>query len=300
MSSFPLTELGHYRSVLVFASGVEHARHVAQEIQLHGFEAQVLLGETPREERAGTLERFAAGELRYVVNVECLTTGLDVERIDAIACLRPTWSTGLWVQMVGRGLRKHPDKADTLVLDFAGNALRHGPLDCLDPQVIRKGDGTGEAPAKACPECHEVVPTGCRACICGYQWPAPKVRHDAHAGDAAIIGPQKTRHEVTRVRVTRHEKPGRPPTLRVSYHTPEGWFSEWICFEHDGYAQKKAGWWWSRRFGYPVPTTVDRALATPDLERRIGEMTAAVKLDHSKQFAHVVGHTLRKHQEAPA
>lgn len=261
-------------TILVFASGVDHARHVAEEIQRHGHEAQVVVGETPRDQRAEHLARFEAGDLRYLVNVECLTTGLDVERIDSIACLRPTQSTALWVQMVGRGLRKHPDKADTLVLDFGGNVLRHGPLDCLDPLIVRKGKGASTARL-------------------GDGQSGREVRHAAHASAAEVIGQERTRHRVLEVHVDTHEKPGKPPSLRVSYRTPEGWFSEWICLQHAGFAGQKARRWWGKRFGYPTPKTVEAAMAVPRLAECIAAVTAAIRIDRSERFAQIVGHTLR-------
>jgi superfamily II DNA or RNA helicase len=58
-----------------------------------------------------------------------LTVGTNVKRIDLIAGLRPTESTGLYVQMAGRGTRLFPGKEDCLYLDFAGNVYRHGPVD---------------------------------------------------------------------------------------------------------------------------------------------------------------------------
>jgi DNA repair protein RadD len=63
--------------------------------------------------------------------MDVLTTGYDEPAIDAIAMLRPTKSAGLYVQMVGRGFRLHPSKVNTLVLDFAGNVERFGPVDTI-------------------------------------------------------------------------------------------------------------------------------------------------------------------------
>ncbi|MFO7898754.1 MAG: DEAD/DEAH box helicase family protein, partial [Planctomycetota bacterium] len=74
----------------------------------------------------------------------------------------------------GRGFRMHPGKDDCLVLDFAGNILRHGPVDQIR---IREPDakGSGEAPAKECPECHAVVAAGYAICPeCGYEFPPPE------------------------------------------------------------------------------------------------------------------------------
>ena len=96
-----------------------------------GQECGFVCGETLPFERAETLKRFKDGELKYLVNVNVLTTGFDAPNIDCVALLRPTNSPGLYYQMVGRGFRLHPSKTDCLVLDFGGNILRHGPVDAL-------------------------------------------------------------------------------------------------------------------------------------------------------------------------
>jgi DNA repair protein RadD len=62
-----------------------------------------------------------------------LTTGFNAPAVDLIALLRPTKSAGLYVQMVGRGTRLAPGKENCLVLDFAGNVRRHGPIDLVRP-----------------------------------------------------------------------------------------------------------------------------------------------------------------------
>ena len=63
-----------------------------------------------------------------------LTTGFNAPAVDLIAMLRPTKSAGLYVQMAGRGTRLAPGKQNCLVLDFAGNVSRHGPIDLVEPR----------------------------------------------------------------------------------------------------------------------------------------------------------------------
>ncbi|MFO8012102.1 MAG: DEAD/DEAH box helicase, partial [Phycisphaerae bacterium] len=119
-------------SVLIFAAGVAHARHVQRALGDLGEECGLVTGETPALERAGMLDRFREGALKYLANVNVLTTGFDAPNIDCVAMLRPTNSPGLYYQMVGRGFRLHPTKENCLVLDFGGNILRHGPVDALE------------------------------------------------------------------------------------------------------------------------------------------------------------------------
>lgn len=119
------------QSCLIFASGVEHGKHIARILrEKHNAECGFVCGETPTSEREELLARFRGDSsgtlfgrepLKYLCNVNVLTTGFDAPNIDCIALLRPTMSPGLLVQMVGRGLRQHPDKRDCLILDVGGN-----------------------------------------------------------------------------------------------------------------------------------------------------------------------------------
>ena len=71
--------------------------------------------------------------------------------------------------------------------------------------------------------------------------------------------------EVTDIFYARHEKPGKPPSLRVTYECGLARHSEWVCFEHTGYPRERAVSWWRRRAGeLPVPMSVDEALGRAD------------------------------------
>lgn len=255
-------------ATLVFASGVNHARHIVEVVgRAHGIECGFVCGETPITQRDETLARFKSGELKYLCNVNVLTTGFDAPHIDCVALVRPTMSPGLYYQMVGRGFRLHDRKQDCLVLDFGGNVLRHGPVDAIQIKPNSRGDG--EAPAKECPECQAVIAAGFTICPqCGYQFPPPeRSKHEAKASEAGILSGQvtTTTYAVEDVAYSVHTKRGAseqdPKTLRVDYRV--GWHdykSEWVSFEHPGYARSKAVQWWRRRSPDPVPGTAQRAL----------------------------------------
>jgi DNA repair protein RadD len=256
------------RSCLIFASGVKHGQHVARVLgEMSGQECGFVCGETPIAQRDELLERFRNGDLRYLANVNVLTTGFDAPNIDCVALLRPTMSPGLFYQMCGRGFRLHPGKANCLVLDFGGNVLRHGPVD--DIKVTTANQGDGPAPAKECPECQAVIAAGFATCPqCGYVFPPPeRKKHDAKASEAGILSGQvtQTRYRVQDTYYSVHTKRGAsedaPKTMRVDYRV--GWHqykSEWVCFEHEGYARQKAVAWWKRHSPDPVPDTAERAV----------------------------------------
>ena len=113
-------------ATLIFSSGIRHGQHIVEVLKSkHGVECGFVSGDTPAGVRSGILDRFRSGALKYLCNVNVLTTGFDAPHIDCVALVRPTASPGLYYQMVGRGFRLHPGKADCLVLDFGGNVLRH-------------------------------------------------------------------------------------------------------------------------------------------------------------------------------
>ena len=78
-----------------------------------------VVGKTPRSERQQTLNDFAAGDVRVVVNCLVLTEGFDCPEIDALVIARPTKSGMLIQQMVGRGLRKAEGKSDCKIIDLS-------------------------------------------------------------------------------------------------------------------------------------------------------------------------------------
>lgn len=275
-------------SWLVFCAGIAHARHVRDAIREHGFSCEMVTGDTPSAERANILAAFKAGRLRCITNMGVLTTGFDAPGTDLIALLRPTQSPGLYVQMVGRGTRLASGKDDCLVLDFAGNTARHGPIDMVRCDKT-PGEGGGEAPIKVCPECETINYAGVRVCVsCGHEFPPPELAVAPQAATNALLSTQLQPEwlEVTDVTYAPHTKPDKPTSLRVSYRCGLTWHSEWVCFEHAGYPRSKAEFWWRRRSSAPIPATVAEAIAnTPSLRR-----TAAVQVRPVGKYVELVGY----------
>ncbi len=270
---------GDRKSVLIFTAGVKHGRHVQRVLQeIAGVECGFVCGETPSRERDETLARFRSDAadglfdsqlLRYLANANLLTVGFDSPRIDCVVLLRPTMSPALLVQMCGRGFRLHPDKQNCLILDFAGNIERHGPIDQIKAQS-KPAAGSGEAPAKECPECHSLIAAGYAVCPdCGYEFPPPEApKHDANASNAGILSGQvtDTEFDVLDIAYSVHTKRSAPDdapkTMRVEYRVGlDYWVSEWICFEHTGFARRKAEQWWRQRSTDPIPETAEDAVA---------------------------------------
>lgn len=277
------------RSWLLFCSGVEHAYHVRDELRRRGISAETVEGSLNGQERDRIINAFRRGEFRALTNMSITTTGFNVPQIDLLAFLRPTLSTGLYVQMAGRGTRLAQGKDNCLVLDFAGNVRRHGPVDAVQPKEPGKGDGV--APVKACPECHSLVHTSVMICPdCGHEWERKPLEEKLNArADAApilsISTPEWVR--VSSWQFHRHEKPGSPPSLRVEYRCGLMIHKEWVCFEHDGYPKNKAWKWWMARGGEPpIPDTITEAITRQCELAQPNE----IRVRPSGKYWEIVGH----------
>lgn len=162
-------EIAHDRNrILVFTTGVEHTEHVTEALRLLGETAVCVHSKMSDADRGAALKAHRSGEARWMVNNNVLTTGYDDPEIDCEVMLRPTNSPGLWVQMLGRGTRPFyapgfdldttegrlasiaaSIKKNCMVLDFAGNTMRLGPIN--DPVIPKmKGKGGGPPPVKFC------------------------------------------------------------------------------------------------------------------------------------------------------
>lgn len=230
------------RSWLFFCTGVEHSEHIRDVLRARGVTAETVTGATPKGERERIIADFKAGRIQALTNAAVLTTGFDSPNIDLIVLLRPTMSASLYIQMVGRGLRLKDHTDHCLVLDFAGAVAQHGPITAVKPPK-KAGSGNGEAPVKACDQCHELVHTSVRVCpACGHEFPPPK-EHEFRLHTDDIMGVAGTDMEVSawtwRAQVSR--KTG-VEMLMVSYYggLSDPPVSEYICINHEGYAGHKA------------------------------------------------------------
>lgn len=163
---------------LCFAVDRAHARMLHEQFEAAGVSAAYVDAETPREERVEIGKKLAAGDVRVVVNIGTLTTGVDWD-VRCIILARPTKSEILFVQIIGRGLRTAPGKDECLILDHSDTHLRLGMVTDIDHDTL--DDGTRRSGASGrdderreplpweCPQCAAVVPARVSACVnCGH------------------------------------------------------------------------------------------------------------------------------------
>jgi DNA repair protein RadD len=261
------------KRAMVFGTGKAHALEIQKELialgeaENHG-RPQVVFGDTPKLERDRIVRDHKAGRFRTLVAVRCLTTGYDCPEVDLVALMTSTMSPNLFSQMIGRGMRPAPDKTDCLVLDYGANVSRHGPVDEIAPPR-EPGQKKGEAPTKVCKECREVNFAGrktCKDCGAAFPLPDPVEKLDTRASDTPLLAGDIVRtdadFDVIAVEYRLHQKPGKPPVLRVIYQVdlhPD--ISEWIHIQsHIQWHQAKSRKWWKARSYLPFPRSVEQAL----------------------------------------
>lgn len=288
----------HRNKWLVFTSGVENADAAAAILRSLGINAESLHskkkyeGLSKQKTHEVIVEAYKRGDIKALCVNNKMTTGFNVPEIDLIAMFRSTVSTGLWVQMVGRGTRMAlwAGKINCLVLDFAGNRRRLGPIN--DPIVPRgKGKKTGDAPVRICDVCGVYNHASARKCEgCGAEFEiASKILETAQeepilASELPVI----EHFPVSRVLYLKGQKDGKPPYMKVCYYSGLRMFQEIVCLEHEGFAGKKARDWWRARYpiAYEPPETTEAALKfAGDLMK-----PKTVRVWVNKSYPEVMGH----------
>lgn len=143
-------ELLKGRKTLVFCVDVGHAHHLAEAFSRAGVAAAAVSGETPRGDRERLLAGFRNGSVRVLTNCMVLTEGYDEPSIEGVVLARPTKSTLLYTQMIGRGTRLFPGKEHVTVVDVADASRGHKivtlpSLFGLPPDFDLRGHTASEA-----------------------------------------------------------------------------------------------------------------------------------------------------------
>lgn len=211
-----LTEANGRRAV-VFSPNVAAAKAHLEEFTAAGIRAALVHAGTPPGDRATTLRGLHSGAVQVLLNVYVCTEGWDCPPISCVILARGCGTAGIFLQMVGRGLRLAPGKLDCLLLDLHGISHIHGhPEDdrvySLEGKGIRRGDdatvegdqpscrvcGAPVQPGEACPECGTEPRVMVPPTVTG----APLVRYAAKRAE----GPEKQAETLARWMRTGAEK----------------------------------------------------------------------------------------------
>lgn len=257
------------KSWLIFASGIEHAEHIATMLDTFGIEAAAIHSKQAMEYNDKCILAFKNFEIQAIVNYGKLTTGFNHPAIDLIGMLRPTLSVPLWIQMLGRGTRPYEGKENCKVLDFARNTPRLGPIN--DPIIPRKkGEKGGDAPVKICEACGAYNHARVRFCCdCGNEFEF-QTKIIKSAGTEELIKIDKPIFETFDVQYAIYSKKQKMdratniatglPYIRVTYYTGIQSFNENVFPEHKGLPRHNFKNWWRQRHTTEPPDTADEAL----------------------------------------
>ena len=143
---------------LGFCVSVEHARYMARVFSESGIPATAVWADTPEQDRRQALSDLAAGRVNVVFSVDLFNEGIDVPAINSLMMLRPTESPLLFLQQLGRGLRKSPNKTLCTVLDFVGHHRQEFRYDRRFQALL---GGSRSQVARQVAEGFPFLPSGC-------------------------------------------------------------------------------------------------------------------------------------------
>ena len=173
-SSITGDAVAHYQrycdkqAAIAFTITVAHASHVVEQFKAAGYQAAVLTGSTPDKERAQMLKDLGNGKLQVLASCNVVSEGTDIPSVAAAILLRPTESYALAQQQIGRALRAAPGKDKAIILDHAGNVLRHGlPTDEVEWSLegMQRKKHKGGSLVKTCNGCGALVSIRTGQCL---------------------------------------------------------------------------------------------------------------------------------------
>jgi len=112
---------GKYMSGIAFCQNIKHALYMKNEFLRKGYKSELLTSKTNLTERSKILESFRNKEIEILCVVDILNEGIDIPDINLLLFLRPTLSSTVFIQQIGRGLRKAAGKDFVTIIDFIGN-----------------------------------------------------------------------------------------------------------------------------------------------------------------------------------
>lgn len=160
--------LSQQRPTLCFAVTVAHSKHIVAMFNKAGIPAVHCDADTPEEERRDHVRSLQNGDIKIISNVGIFCVGVDLPWLGCIIMARPTKSYNLFIQQAGRGTRPFSGKSDFILLDHAGNTIRHGFITDERDANISDSEGLLEKAPRGplvCASCFAVFKSGpCPSC----------------------------------------------------------------------------------------------------------------------------------------
>ena len=127
-----IVESVHYakrKHNLIFTTSIEEAEIITDKLRFNGISSSEISSKNSKKEREKILKDFKSGQLQAVINIGVLTTGFDFPALDCIIGARPTMSLGLYIQMIGRGIRPCEGKTSCDYFDICANVKVFGKIE---------------------------------------------------------------------------------------------------------------------------------------------------------------------------
>ena len=259
-----------YKRICVFCCTIDHAEQLKTLI---GEQATTVHSQLSSLERQSNMAAWESGKKPIMTSVNILTEGFDMPVLDCLVFARPTLSSTLYLQAVGRVLRTHDEKDHGLLVDLTDNTARFGTdLDNVKvsvPKAVEAQEKKEKAMFKLCPQCECEVHIALRECSeCGFQWPeqeciiaealpdmeevvfikSPPEWVDVEEFEGSIHTSKKSEKQLGRIQFFFKE---------TEYKLSQ--VSMWLCFpdNYSGFAVEKSKEKWSQISPDPFPETVD-------------------------------------------
>jgi superfamily II DNA or RNA helicase len=197
--------LSHYRkhldgqTAIAFCCSVAHAEAVARLFISAGIPAASIDGTMDATTRRQLLSDLGTGRIKVLTSCALIGEGVDVPSVGGCILLRPTASTSLHLQMIGRCLRPSPGKAAAVILDHVGNTLRLGHH--LEPREwtlegLAKRDRSAAPSVKVCPQCFAAMASQAKQCgECGHTFAAEVRELEQVEGELVEIAARERKRE---------------------------------------------------------------------------------------------------------
>jgi superfamily II DNA or RNA helicase len=187
------------KTAIAFCCSIAHAEAVARMFVSAGIPAASIDGTMDGEQRRDLLQALSTGRIKVLTNCALIGEGLDVPSVGGCILLRPTASTSLHLQMIGRCLRPSAGKPAAIILDHVGNTLRLGHhLEdrewTLDGE--KKKDREKAPSVKVCPVCFAAMASQARECMeCGHTFTAQEREVKVLKGELVEIQARERKRE---------------------------------------------------------------------------------------------------------
>lgn len=275
-----------YKRICVFCCTIDHAEQLRS---LLGDRATTVHSQLNPIDRQANMMAWESGRRPIMTSVNILTEGFDMPQLDCLVFARPTLSSSLYLQAVGRVLRTSPGKDHGMLVDLTDNTARFGTdLDNVKitvPKVVEAAEKKEREMWKICPNCEAEVHRALRECSeCGFEWPPnecviaealPQMKTvNFNPGDDVFTVADPEIYEVIDWEIEPHTSRNSGKELgKITYYYRESIYKRsqvflWLCLpdNYSGFAVQKSQERWEQISNDPFPMSVDEFMEASFLE----------------------------------